>query len=94
MEIDVFLALTSAGVPEVNARAAVTAIRKELSDGIREGQDKLATKVDVAQLKVEMANMKADVFQRLSEMQRYTVASMFGGFGVMAALVTLLKFLG
>ena len=101
MEIDVFLALTSAGVSEAQARSAAEAIRKDMAAEIREAQKEVATKfdisnikVDIANLKVEMANMKAELFQRIADMQRFTVTSMFGGFGVLSVLMTLFKFMG
>ncbi|WP_431263699.1 hypothetical protein ACQ859_27810 [Roseateles chitinivorans] len=85
MEIDVFLALKNAGVPEEEARSAATAIRTDVGAEIREATKEMATKTDVA-------NLKGDLFQRLLEMQRSTVATMFGGFGMLAALIALIKF--
>ncbi len=54
MEIDVFLALTGAGIPEGAARSATEAIRKEMVVGIREVQKELATKDDLNLLRQEV----------------------------------------
>lgn len=96
MEIDVFLALTSAGVPHAEARAAAEAIRKE-GDQIRDAQKELATKGDLsllkAELKTDMANLRSELSARFVDMQRSTTATMFGGFGMMAAVMALFHYL-
>ncbi|MFX1682496.1 DUF3294 domain-containing protein [Mitsuaria sp. CC2] len=114
MEIDVFLALTSAGVSEAKARSAAESIRRE-ADQIRDAQQEMATKSDLkemasksdlkdmatkndlaqlkSELQVDMANLKSDLSQRLVEMQRSSMAMMFGGFGMMAATMALLNYL-
>ncbi|WP_423594898.1 hypothetical protein [Roseateles sp. MS654] len=98
MEIDVFLALTGAGVSEAQARATAEAFRKEITEEVRTAQKNVATREDVktieSSLRLEIANLKADFFQRLSDMQRSTVAVMCGGVSVIAVLVTVLKFVG
>jgi hypothetical protein len=86
MEIDVFMALKSAGVAEPVARSAADAIRKGMGAEIREATKEMATKSDLANLKIEL-------WQRMLDMQRSTVASMFGGFGMLAVLMTMFKFL-
>ena len=101
MEIDVFLALTGAGVSEAQARATAEAFRQEITEEVKTAQKNVATKEDiktlessVSGLRVEMANLRADFFQRLSDMQRPTVAVMCGGVSVIAVLVTVLMFVG
>ncbi|MDH0863306.1 hypothetical protein [Mitsuaria sp. GD03876] len=93
MEIDVFTALSSAGVSEAKARSAAESIRQEVTEELKRGVAHLATKSDIADLRVEMANLRADFFQRFSDMQRSQVAVMCSGFSVIVAMMTLFKFL-
>ncbi|HEY1399265.1 hypothetical protein [Roseateles sp.] len=69
MEIDVFLALTGAGIPEGAARAATGAIRKDMEAGIREVQKELATKDDLVLLRQEveekLENMEARMTSKI-----------------------------
>jgi cobyric acid synthase len=58
MEIDVFLALTGAGVPEIAARSASEAIRREMSAEVQQAQQQLATKADLAVVRIELKDMK------------------------------------
>ena len=105
MEIDVFLALKSAGIPDTEARAAVEAIRKD-STQIRDAQKDMATKSDLkdmatkndlsllkAELKTDMANLKSEISAQLLNMQRSTVATMFGGCGMITGVMALLQYL-
>ncbi|WP_343630785.1 hypothetical protein [Roseateles sp.] len=58
-----------------------------------------ATKMDIARLdveigkvRVEMAGMRSDLTRTMAEGQRWTIGSIFGGVGLLIAVVTLLKF--
>ena len=66
MEIDVFLALTGAGIPEVAARAATEAIRKDMAAGIREVQKELATKDDLVLLRHEVEEKLENMETRMA----------------------------
>ena len=75
MEIDVFLALTSAGVSEAQARSAAEAIRKDMAAEIREAQKEVATKFDISNIKVDIANLKVEMANMKAEDTRLTNAS-------------------
>jgi hypothetical protein len=51
--------LRAAGVPELQAKAQAQA----LADALREGGQDFATKADIAELRREMAEMKADIIK-------------------------------
>lgn len=52
-------ALKASGVPDAQAKAQAAA----LADALREGGQDLATKADIAELRREMAEMKADIIK-------------------------------
>ncbi|WP_431048514.1 hypothetical protein [Roseateles sp. L2-2] len=133
MEIEVFLALKSAGVPDADARHAATAIRSGVADEVREAQKGVATTADIrtlessiveskadirklessisdlsaatrtdigkletsiSSLKVEMHDLRADFFQRLSDIHKSTLVVTCSSVGLLGVLVTILKFVG
>ncbi|OWQ46165.1 hypothetical protein CDL60_16335 [Roseateles noduli] len=101
MEIEVFLALKSAGVPDADARHAATAIRSGVADEVREAQKGGATTADIralesgiSGLKVEMHDLRADFFQRLSDIHKSTLVVTCSSVGLLGVLVTILKFVG
>jgi hypothetical protein len=124
MEIDVFLALKSAGIPDTEARAAAAAIREDVSAEVHEATKEMATtsdlkematksdlkematKIDLkematksdlallkAEFKMDMANLKTELSAQIVGIHRSTVTTMFGGLGMMAAVMALLHFL-
>jgi hypothetical protein len=101
MEIEVFLALKSAGVPDSDARHAATAIRSGVAHEVREAQKGVATTADIGRLessisslKVEMSDLRADFFQRISDVHKSTLVVMCSSVGLLGVLVTVLKFVG
>ena len=103
MEMDVFMALKTAGVADVEARKAADPIRAGIAGEVAAAQKEVATKADLrtleagirqemAGLRHEMAGMRAEFFQRLSEMQRSTLAVVCGGVSLITVLMTVFKF--
>ncbi len=66
MEFDVFLALTGAGVSENAARSAAEAIRREVSAGVQQAQQPLATKADLSLLRTEVEGKFENVWDKVA----------------------------
>jgi hypothetical protein len=108
MEIEVFLALKSAGVPDSDARHAATAIRSGVAEEVREAQKGGATtadirtlecsiiesKADIRKLESSISELRADFFQRLSDIHKSTLVVMCSSVSLLGVLVTVLKFVG
>lgn len=94
MEIDVFTALTSAGVSEADARAAAKAIRKDVVEEVQRSVGHLATKDDVRRLGASIDGLRGEFFQRLSDMQKTVYAMTWSAVGVLVSAMTALKYFG
>ena len=86
MEIAIFQALKGAGVSEAEARSAAEAIRQGVRTEVRDATKEVATKAD-------LADVRGDLIQRMSDQQRFVVASVFGSSGVLAVMITVFNFL-
>ncbi|WP_431259051.1 hypothetical protein ACQ86G_01820 [Roseateles chitinivorans] len=60
MEIEVFLALKSAGVPDADARHAATAIRSGVAEEVREAQKGVATTADIRTLESSISDLTVE----------------------------------
>ncbi|WP_067065765.1 hypothetical protein [Roseateles chitosanitabidus] len=100
MELEIYLALTRGGVAEPEARWAAEGVRKGVEALVASAHRDLATKSDIARLdseigkvRIEVSDMRAELIQRISDGQRRTLGSIFGGVGLLIAVMTLLRFL-
>lgn len=88
MQMKMFLALRSAGVPEAEARSAADAVRDEVKSAVQGLKEELATKGDVQRSE---SKLMAEMERRFSEHLKWTVIVLFGGFGLFGTIVTLSK---
>lgn len=63
MEIQLYKALVEAGVKQETAENLVGSFERELKERLKETRTDLATKEDIALLKAEMNNNKAEVIK-------------------------------
>jgi hypothetical protein len=89
MELEIYNAFVKAGVSESDARAAVESINKEIDKRYALHSQQLATRGDVEKVGKEVAEMEARLLRAMSEMQRWTLTTMFAAIG---ALAVFLKF--
>ncbi len=90
MEIEIYSAFVKAGVPEIDAKAAVDSISKEIDKRYALHSQQLATRGDVDQVRKELAEIRADLIKAISESQRWTITAMFAAVGLFAAISKLL----
>ena len=87
MELEIYDALTAAGVPADKAKIAVESIDKAIDRRYTLHHDQLATRGDLsdlgARLSKELADVRADTI-------KWCVASIFGSVAMFAAIVKLL----
>ena len=76
-------ALKTAGVPEAQAKAQAEA----LADALRQGGMDLATKADIAELKMAT---KADIAELKAELIKWNVGTLIAMTGLFTAIVKLL----
>jgi phage shock protein A len=93
MELEIYTAFVKAGVPETDAKAAVDSISKEIDKRYALHSQQLATRGDVdqvrkelAELRAEIANGKAEMIKAIAESQRWTITAMFAAVGLFAAI--------
>ncbi len=82
MELEVYNAFVKAGVSEADAKAAVESINREIDKRYALHSQQLATRGDLA----EMENR---LLRALSEMQRWTLGSIFAAVALFAAITKL-----
>lgn len=63
MEIQLYKALLEAGVKEETASNLVDSFERELTERLKETRTDLATKADIALLKVDMEGTKAEIIK-------------------------------
>ena len=90
MEIEIYSAFVKAGVPEIDAKAAVDSISKEIDKRYALHSQQLATRGDVDQVRKELAEIRADLIKAIAESQRWTITAMFAAVGLFAAISKLL----
>ena len=98
MEIEVFDALRSAGVPDEKARAAVESINRQIDFRYRLHAEQLATRGDLAalrgDLRADLERVRGVVLTRIAESKndvvRWCVGSIFASVGMFAAVTKLL----
>ena len=90
MELEIYSAFVKAGVPEIDAKAAVDSISKEIDKRYALHSQQLATRGDVDQLRKELAEIRADLIKAIAESQRWTITAMFAAVGLFAAISKLL----
>jgi hypothetical protein len=61
MELEIYLAFTSAGVSEIKAKAAVDSISREIDKRYALHSAQLATRGDIAEVKIELAEVKTEL---------------------------------
>lgn len=79
MEIQLYKALLGAGVKENDAAAVVDSLESEIRDRINSGHKELATKADIADVRKEIAEAKAEII-------KWNLASIIAVVGVMLAM--------
>jgi multidrug resistance efflux pump len=89
MELEIDNAFVKAGISETDAKAAVDSISKEIDKRYSLHAQQLATRGDVEKVGKDMAEMEARLLRAMSEMQRWTLTTMFAAIG---ALAVFLKF--
>ena len=82
MEMELYKALIRANVPEDDAREVVNSIKKEIDSRYSLHKDQLFTKQDGAEL-------EGRLLRALADMQRWTLATVFGALGALAILIKL-----
>ena len=84
MELEIYSAFVKAGVSEADAKAAVDSINQEIDKRYNLHADRLATKMDLAELKTEL-------IKAIAESQRWTITAIFAAVGLFAALSKFLR---
>jgi len=82
MELEIYNAFVKAGVSEADAKAAVESINREIDKRYALHSQQLATRGDLA----EMENR---LLRALSEMQRWTLGSIFAAVALFATITKL-----
>ena len=98
MELEVFEALRSAGVPDDKARAAVESINRQIDSRYGLHAEQLATRGDLASLRgdlrADLERTRGEVLTRIAESKtdvvRWCVGSIFASVGMFAAITRLL----
>ncbi|MCY7305514.1 MAG: hypothetical protein LH632_05080 [Rhodoferax sp.] len=97
MELEIYSAFVKAGVPESDARAAAESINKEIDKRYAVHAQQLATRGDVESVRKEVAEAEirltpsiTEVQKSIVDMQRRTIAAVFGGMVAFAAIQKLL----
>ncbi len=83
MELEIYEALTAVNVPAIKAKAVAASIDKAIDRRYSLHAEQLATRSDIADVKKEMAEAKADII-------KWCVASIFGAVALFAAIVKVL----
>lgn len=90
MELEIYEALTAVNVPADKAKAVAESINKQIDSRYSLHASQLATRGDVAEVRQEIAEMEGRLLKALSEMQRWTMASIFAGMAAVAAIIKLM----
>lgn len=85
MELEIYSAFVKAGVSELDAKAAVDSISKEIDKRYALHSAQLATRGDVDQVRKEIAELKTDLIKAVAKSQRWTITAMFTAVGLFAA---------
>jgi hypothetical protein len=91
MELEIYEALTAANVPADKAKAAVESINREIDRRYSLHAQQLATRGDVLEVKPELAEMESRLLRALSEMQRWTLATVFASMAALAVISKLMQ---
>ena len=97
MELEIYSAFVKAGVSEPDAKAAVESINKEIDKRYALHVQQLATHGDVEMVRKEVAEAETrltraitEIQKSIADMQRWTMAAVFGGMAAVAAIQKLL----
>lgn len=82
MELEIYNAFVKAGVSEVDAKAAVESINREIDKRFSLHAQQLATKGDLSE-------MESRLLRALNDMQRWTLGTIFAGVAVLAVITKL-----
>ena len=82
MELEIYEAFISAGIKEDKAKAAVESINREMDKRYAANAEKLATKADIADVKISIAEAKAEII-------KWSIGAMFAAVGVFATITKL-----
>ena len=88
MELEVFDALRSAGVPDDKARAAVESINRQIDRRYSLHAEQLVTRGD---LRAEMATLRKEVAESKASVIQWCVGSIFASVGMFAGITKLLS---
>jgi hypothetical protein len=93
MDLEIVDALRAAGVPDDKARAVVVSLHREIDQRFTLHAGQLATRGDLAEVKVELMSATARLETKLAETKaeliRWTVGSFIAMAGVVTAMVRL-----
>ena len=87
MELEIFEALTAVNIPAEKARAVAASIDAAIDRRYALHERQLFTKGDGAELRKDMAEMETRLMKAISEMQRWTIGSVFAAVALFAAIV-------
>ncbi|GAB1392038.1 hypothetical protein MASR1M60_02010 [Rhodocyclaceae bacterium] len=79
MEIQLYRALIEAGVKEDTASSVVNSLESEIKDRLNEARKELATRADIADVRKELAEAKAEII-------KWNLASIAAVVGIMLAM--------
>ena len=93
MELEIYSAFVKAGVSESDAKAAVESINKEIDKRYAVHAQQLATRgvvelvrKRVAEAETRLTRAVTEVQKSIVDMQRWTIAAVFGGMATFAAI--------
>lgn len=89
MELEIYNAFVKAGISEVDAKAAVESISKEIDKRYSLHAAQLATRGDVGEVKQELAGMEGRLLRAMNDMQRWTLGAMFAALAALAVITKL-----
>jgi hypothetical protein len=82
MELEIYEAFISAGIKEDKAKAAVESINREIDKRYTANAEKLATKSDITDLKISIAEAKTEII-------KWSLGAMFAAVGLFATITKL-----
>ncbi len=82
MELEIYNAFIKAGVPEVDAKAAVESINKEIDERYAMHAQQLATRGNIEMVRKDLAEAKFELI-------KWTIGTMFAAVGLFATITKL-----
>jgi predicted Rossmann-fold nucleotide-binding protein len=90
MKLEIFEALTAANVPADKAREVAHSIDRAIDRRYAIHEKQLVTRGYLAEAETRLIKAIAEIQKSMAEMQRWTLAAVFGGMAAVAAIIKLI----